>query len=131
MAPFFELYKAILNQINDLKIPTYTPSQEVPKKLPICRVSILNGDANELVKNMRRYSYSFQLDVVTARNGLEQGLVLAYKIMQVLRQITLTSFSVELNGEPSLSSMVDTSTDRVLNRQIIRVNYNIIEDTAL
>ena len=54
MAPFFELYKAILNQINDLKIPTYTPSQEVPKKLPICRVSILNGDANELVKNMRR-----------------------------------------------------------------------------
>lgn len=131
MPPFFELYKAILKSINDLEMPTYSPSQEIPKKLPVCRVSLLNGDPNALAKNIRQYSYSFQIDVVTAQNGLEQGLVLAYKIMQLLREISLDGFSVQMNGDPSLSSMVDTSTNKALNRQIIRVNYNIIEDTAL
>lgn len=130
MVPFVELYKSILNGINKLGVTTYTPSQEIPKKLPVCRVSILNGDPNEYVKNARQYSYSIQIDVVTSENALEQGLVIAYKVVRLLSKVALDGFSVQLNGEPSFSSMVDTSTNRVLNRQIIRVNYNIIEDTA-
>lgn len=130
MVPFVELYKSILSGINRLGVVTYTPSQEIPKKLPVCRVSILNGDPNEYAKNVRRYNYSIQIDVVTSENALEQGLVIAYKIMRLLSKVALDGFSVQLNGEPSLSSMVDTSTNRVLNRQIIRVNYNMIEDTA-
>lgn len=130
MVPFVELYKSILSGINRLGVATYTPSQEIPKKLPVCRVSILNGDPNEYAKNVRRYSYSIQIDVVTYEDALEQGLVIAYKIMRLLSKVTLGGFSVQLNGEPTLSSMVDTSTNRVLNRQIIRVNYNMIEDTA-
>lgn len=129
MAPFVELYTSIIDSISGLGVSTYTPSQEIPKKLPTCRVSILSGDPNEYVKNDRRYSYSFQIDAITPENGLEEGLVLAYKIMQALRKISVDGFSVQMNGEPSLSSMVDSSTNRILNRQIIRVNYNIIEDT--
>lgn len=129
MAPFVELYTSIIDSISDLGVSTYTPSQEIPKNLPTCRVSILSGDPNEYAKSARRYSYSFQIDAITPENGLEEGLVLAYKIMQALRKISVDGFSVQMNGEPSLSSMVDSSTNRILNRQIIRVNYNIIEDT--
>ena len=122
--PSVALYYAIVEAINKAGVTTYSASQDVEDmELPICRVQLLTVNA-------RQYKHTFQIDVITAQDGLEEGLTLAYKIMRKLHQIGLGGFLVQMNGEPSLTSMVDSSTNRILNRQIIRVNYDIIEDSA-
>lgn len=131
-APFVEIYEALIKGINALGVDTFSAAQDVPKKLPVCRVQLLSGaDTNEF-SNAREYAYPFQIDVVTAQNGLAQGLQLAYQVMDLCRKISVPDYALQFadTGKPSLSSMVDTSTNRVLNRQIIRVSYQTIEATA-
>lgn len=129
--PSVALYYAIVEAINKAGVTTYSASQDVEDmKLPICRVQLLTSNSTNQLVNARQYEHTFQLDVITAQDGLEEGLTLAYKIMHKLRQIGVEGFLVDMNGEPSLTSMVDSSTNRILNRQIIRANYDIIEDTA-
>lgn len=129
--PSVALYYAIVEAINKAGVTTYSASQDVEDmKLPICRVQLLTSNSTNQFVNARQYEHTFQLDVITAQDGLEEGLTIAYKIMHKLRQIGVEGFLVDMNGEPSLTSMVDSSTNRILNRQIIRVNYDIIEDTA-
>ena len=94
------------------------------------RVQLLNGDATGRFKNADEYQYAFQLDVITAQDGLEQGLNLAYKIRQNLPQVVVEGYLVSEIGRPSITSMIDSSTNRILNRQILRVNYTMIEQTA-
>lgn len=131
MPPSVALYYAIVKAINDLEFDTYSASQDIEKKaLPICRVQLLSSTSTDQFANARQYEYSFQLDVITDQDGLEQGLTIAYMIMRELRKISVDGFLTQINGEPSLNSMVDSSTNRILNRQTIRVNYDIIEDTA-
>lgn len=131
MPPSVALYSAIVKAINGLGVDTYSASQDIEKKaLPICRVQLLSSNSTGQFFNARQYEHSFQLDVVTDQGGLEQGLTIAYMIMRELRQISVDGFLTQINGEPSLNSMVDSSTNRILNRQTIRVNYDIIEDTA-
>lgn len=127
--PFVEIYEALIKAINGLGITTRSASQEVPRQLPIARVQLLNGDSTNAFQNTRQYSYPFQIDVVTDQNRLKQGLELAYQVMGATRKLTVPDWIVGAE-EPSLSSMVDTSTNRVLNRQIIRVTYTVIENTA-
>lgn len=129
--PSVALYYAIVEAINKAGVTTYSASQDIEDmELPICRVQLLTSNSTNQFVNARQYEHTFQLDVITAQDGLEEGLTFAYKIMHKLRQIRLDGFLVDMNGEPSLTSMVDSSTNRILNRQIIRVNYDIIEDTA-
>lgn len=129
--PSVALYYAIVEAINKVGVTTYSVSQDVENmELPICRVQLLTSNSTNQFVNARQYEHTFQLDVVTAQDGLEQGLTIAYMIMRQLRQITVEGYLAQINGEPSMSSMVDRSTNRILNRQIIRVNYDIIEDTA-
>ena len=129
--PSVALYYAIVEAINKAGVTTYSVSQDVENmELPICRVQLLTSNSTNQFVNARQYEHTFQLDVITAQDGLEEGLTLEYKIMHKLRQIGVEGFLVDMNGEPSLTSMVDSSTTRILNRQIIRVNYDIIEDTA-
>lgn len=128
--PFVQIYNWLVENINKLGIKTFSASQNVPDEMPVCRVQMLNSDGTNQFSNARQYSYSFQIDVVDAQNKLVRSLTNAYKIMRLCRQIGLDGYSVGLTGEPSLSSMVDTSTNKVLNRQIIRINYVVIEDTA-
>ncbi|VTX54574.1 hypothetical protein [Limosilactobacillus oris] len=131
MPPSVALYSAIVKAINGLGVDTYSVSQDIEKKsLPICRVQLLSSNSTGQFLNARQYEHSFQLDVVTDQGGLEQGLTIAYMIMRELRKISVDGFLTQINGEPSLNSMVDSSTNRILNRQTIRVNYDIIEDTA-
>lgn len=131
MPPSVALYSAIVKAINNLGVDTYSVSQDIEKKsLPICRVQLLSSISTGQFLNARQYEHSFQLDVVTDQGGLEQGLTIAYMIMRGLRKISVDGFLTQINGEPSLNSMVDSSTNRILNRQTIRVNYDIIEDTA-
>ena len=131
MPPSVALYYAIVEAINKAGVTTYSASQDVENmELPICRVQLLTSNSTNQFVNARQYEHTFQLDVITAQDSLEEGLTLAYKIMHKLRQIGVEGFLVAINGEPSLTSMVDSSTNRILNRQIIRVNYDIIEDTA-
>lgn len=131
MPPSVALYSAIVKAINGLGVDTYSVSQDIEKKsLPICRVQLLSSNSTGQFLNARQYEHSFQLDVVTDQGGLEQGLTIAYMIMRELRKISVDGFLTQINGEPSLNSMVDSSTNRILNRQAIRVNYDIIEDTA-
>lgn len=131
MPPSVALYSAIVKAINGLGVDTYSASQDIEKKaLPICRVQLLSSNSTGQFLNARQYEHSFQLDVVTDQGGLEQGLTIAYMIMRELRKISVDGFLTQINGEPSLNSMVDSSTNRILNRQTIRVNYDIIEDTA-
>ena len=131
MPPSVALYYAIVEAINKAGVTTYSSSQDVENmELPICRVQLLTSNSTNQFVNARQYEHTFQLDVITAQDGLEEGLTLAYKIMHKLRQIGVEGFLVDMNGEPNLTSMVDSSTNRILNRQIIRVNYDIIEDTA-
>lgn len=131
MPPSVALYYAIVEAINGVGVATYSASQDVEDmELPICRVQLLTSNSTNQFVNARQYEHTFQLDVITTKDGLEEGLTLAYKIMHKLRQIGVEGFLVDMNGEPSLTSMVDSSTNRILNRQIIRVSYDIIEDTA-
>lgn len=131
MPPSVALYSAIVKAINGIGVDTYSASQDIEKKaLPICRVQLLSSNSTGQFSNARQYEYVFQLDVVTDQDGLEQGLTIAYTIMRELRKISVDGFLTQINGEPSLNSMVDSSTNRILNRQTIRVNYDIIEDTA-
>ena len=131
MPPSVALYSAIVKAINGLGVDTYSVSQDIEKKsLPICRVQLLSSNSTGQFLNARQYEHSFQLDVVTDQGGLEQGLKIAYMVMRELRKISVDGFLTQINGEPSLNSMVDSSTNRILNRQTIRVNYDIIEDTA-
>lgn len=131
MPPSVALYSAIVKAINSIGVDTYSASQDIEDmSLPICRVQLLTSSSTNQFSNARQYENTFQLDVVTAQDGLEQGLIIAYMIMRQLRQITVEGYLAQINGEPSMSSMVDSSTNRILNRQIIRVNYDIIEDTA-
>lgn len=129
-APFTLLYGAIAAKVNDLGVPTFSASQDAPGKLPMVRVQLLNGDATGRFKNAHEYQYAFQIDVITAQDGLEQGLDLAYKIRQQLPQVVVDGYSVSEIGFPSITSMIDSSTNRILNRQILRVNYTMIEQTA-
>lgn len=129
--PSVALYYAIVEAINKAGVTTYSASQDVENmEPPICRVQLLTSNSTNQFVNARQYEHTFQLDVITAQDGLEEGLTLAYKIMRKLRQIGVEGFLVDMNGEPSLTSMVDSSTNCILNRQIIRVSYDIIEGTA-
>lgn len=129
-APFVEIYEALIKSINDLGYATFSASQDVPRKLPVCRVSLVNGDSTNAYRNAREYNYPFQIDVVTDQNQLAKGLSIAYQVMKVCRKLSIPDFVAVMSAEPALSSMVDTSTNRTLNRQIIRVSYTVIEDTA-
>lgn len=128
--PSVALYLAIVGAIDTLKIPTYTPTQDVPKKLPAVRIALINSDPTNAYKNARQYSYPFQIDVVTGKDDLIQGLTIAYKIQDILRKLVVNGYHAELVNDPSVSSLVDTSTNQPLNRQLIQVTYNIIQDTA-
>lgn len=128
--PFVAIYEWLVESIKVMGIDTFSASQDVPKKMPVCRVQMLNSDSTNQFSNARQYSYAFQIDVVDAQNALVRSLTNAYKIMQLCRQIDVSGYAVGLSGEPSLSSMVDTSTNQVLNRQIIRASFVVIEDTA-
>ncbi len=127
--PFVSIYIWLVENINKLGIGTFSASQDVPKKLPVCRVQVISSASTNTFNNARQYSYTFQIDVVDAQNELERSLVNAYKIMQLCREVSIEGYAVG-HDEPSLSSMVDNSTNQILNRQIIRINYNAIETTA-
>lgn len=131
MPPSVALYYAIVKAINSVGVDTYSASQDIEElSLPVCRVQLLTSNSTNQLSNARQYEHTFQLDVVTPQDGLEQGLTIAYMIMRQLREITVEGYLAQMNGDPSMSSTVDSSTNRILNRQIIRVNYDIIEDTA-
>lgn len=127
--PFVAIYSNLVNAINELEIKTFSASQDVPKRMPVCRVQLLNNNSTNQFSNARQYTYSFQIDVVDAQNKLQRSLVNAYKIMRLCRQVSINGYAVE-HDEPQLTSMVDSSTDQILNRQIIRINYSVIEATA-
>lgn len=130
-APFVEIYEWLVQEIEDrLKIPAFSASQDIGHKMPVCRVQLLTGDSTNQFANARQYQYPFQIDVVDDQHHLVRSLSNAYKVMDIARRITVNDFTVQLLNEPSLSSMVDTSTNQVLNRQVIRVTYTVIEDTA-
>lgn len=127
--PFVAIYSNLVKAINDLGINTFSVSQDVPKGMPVCRVQLISNNSTNQFSNVRQYTYSFQIDVVDAQNKLQRSLVNAYNIMQLCRQISINGYSVE-HSEPTLTSMADNSTNQTLNRQIIRINYSVIEATA-
>lgn len=127
--PFVAIYSKLVENINKLGIKTFSASQDVPKTMPVCRVQLLNNNSTNQFTNARQYSYTFQIDVIDAQNALQRSLANAYKIMQLCRQVSIEGYSVG-HDEPSLTSMVDSSTNKILNRQIIRINYSVIETTA-
>lgn len=130
-APFVEIYTKLVQLIEqETGVPVYSASQDIPKQMPVCRVQLLTGDSTNQFANARQYQYPFQIDVVDDQHHLVRSLSNAYKVMELCRRATVNDFTVQLLNEPSLSSMVDTSTNQVLNRQVIRVTYTVIEDTA-
>lgn len=130
MPPSVALLTAIVESVRQLGVPTYTPAQNVPKQLPVVRIALVNSTPTTVYKSAREYGYPFQLDVISGKDNLIEGLTLAYKIQDALRRLKVDSYGVQLVNEPSLSSMIDSSTNEVLNRQIILVTYNVIEATA-
>lgn len=100
--PSVALYYAIVEAINKAGVTTYSVSQDVENmELPICRVQLLTSNSTNQFVNARQYEHTFQLDVITAQDGLEEGLTLAYKIMHKLRQIGVEGFLVDMNGDAS------------------------------
>lgn len=127
--PFVSIYVWLVENIEKLGINTFSASQDVPKKMPVCRVQMISNNATTAFGNARQYTYTFQIDVVDAQDKLRQSLINAYKIMQLCREVSIEGYNVSCN-DPSLTPMVDSSTNQILNRQIIRINYTTIETTA-
>lgn len=127
--PFVAIYLRLVESINELGIATFSASQDVRKKMPICRVQLLSNNSTNQFSNARQYAYSFQIDVLDSQNKLQRSLTNAYKIMQLCREIRISGYAVG-HDEPVLTSMVDSTTNQILNRQIIRINYSVIEATA-
>lgn len=129
---FIKLYEALIDAVDSLGLTVFSQAQDI-EQVPACRISLLNSNGVDHFKNVKQYSYSFQLDIVTDKNELTAGLTYAYQLVKLLCQIEIEGCSLSFsdNGSPNLTSMVDTSTNRTLNRQIIRTTYQIIEDTVL
>ena len=130
--PIIRLYETLVNTANSLGLNVYSQAQDI-ENLPACRISLLSGDNVNQLKNVRQYSYPFQFDVVTDKDELTLGLTYAYQLMKMLGQVEVAGCAISFadNGTPSLTSTVDTSTNRTLNRQIIRTTYQIIESAVL
>ena len=120
MPPSVALLTAIVESVRQLGVPTYTPAQNVPKQLPVVRIALVNSTPTTVYKSAREYGYPFQLDVISGKDNLIEGLTLAYKIQDALRRLKVDGYGVQLVNEPSLSSMIDSSTNEI----------NIIEATA-
>ena len=130
MPPIIALYEAVVSAIRQLGLPTCTPAQDMPNKRPFCQVQLLNRNATNQYQTAHEYTYSFQLDVVTNKNDLVSGLKYAYQITRTLHQVTIDGYAVGLESDPSIASLVDVSTNQLLNRQLITGTFVIVEDTA-
>lgn len=132
--PFLIIYKGIIKQLRvnkNLKdIQIKTPSQDF-KKLPVIIMQLINGVPEKIVKNARIYDYEFQFDVVTDKDNLVKGLEIAYQLMDILRNLNIDGYQIILLNDINLSSFIDSSTTQVLNRQMLNVSFQIIEENII
>ncbi|MYY77825.1 hypothetical protein [Ligilactobacillus salivarius] len=132
--PFLIIYKGIIKQLRaneNLKdIQIKTPSQDF-KKLPVIIMQLINGVPEKIVKNARVYDYEFQFDVVTDKDNLVKGLEIAYQLMDILRNLNIDKCQIALLDDINLSSFIDSSTTQILNRQMLNVNFRIIEENII
>ena len=132
--PFLIIYKRIIKQLRaneNLKdIQIKTPSQDF-KKLPVIIMQLINGVPEKIVKNARVYDYEFQFDVVTDKDNLVKVLEIAYKLMDILRNLNIDKCQIALLDDINLSSFIDSSTTQILNRQMLNVNFRIIEENII
>lgn len=132
--PFLIIYKGIIKQLRvnkNLKdIQIKTPSQDF-KKLPVIIMQLINGVPEKIVKNARVYDYEFQFDVVTDKDNLVKGLEIAYQLMDILRNLNIDEYQIALLDDFNLSSFIDSSTTQILNRQVLDVRFQIIEENII
>ena len=132
--PFLIIYKGIIKQLRaneNLKdIQIKTPSQDF-KKLPVIIMQLINGVPEKIVKNARVYDYEFQFDVVTDKDNHVKGLEIAYQLMDILRSLNIDKCQIALLDDINLSSFIDSSTTQILNRQMLNVNFRIIEENII
>lgn len=132
--PFLIIYKGIIKQLRaneNLKdIQIKTPSQDL-KKLPVIIMQLINGVPDKIAKNSRIYDYEFQFDVVTDKDNLVKGLEIAYQLMDILRNLNIDGYQIILLNDINLSSLIDSSTTQVLNRQMLNVSFQIIEENII
>lgn len=132
--PFLIIYKGIIKQLRaneNLKdIQIKTPSQDF-KKLPVIIMQLINGVPEKIAKNARIYDYEFQFDVVTDKDNLVKGLEIAYQLMDILRNLSIDGYQIILLNDVNLSSLIDSSTTQILNRQMLNVNFRIIEENII
>lgn len=132
--PFLIIYKGIIKQLRaneNLKdIQIKTPSQDF-KKLPVIIMQLINGVPEKIVKNARVYDYEFQFDVVTDKDNLVKGLEIAYQLMDILRNLNIDECQIALLDDINLSSFIDSSTTQILNRQVLDVRFQIIEENII
>lgn len=132
--PFLIIYKGIIKQLRaneglkDIQIKT--PSQDF-KKLPVIIMQLINGVPEKIVKNARVYDYEFQFDVVTDKDNLVKGLEIAYQLMDILRNLNIDEYQIALLDDINLSSFIDSSTTQILNRQVLDVRFQIIEENII
>ena len=132
--PFLIIYKGIIKQLRvnkNLKdIQIKTPSQDF-KKLPVIIMQLINGVPEKIVKNARVYDYEFQFDVVTDKDNFVKGLEIAYQLMDILRNLNIDEYQIALLDDINLSSFIDSSTTQILNRQVLDVRFQIIEENII
>ena len=132
--PFLIIYKGIIKQLRANKnlkdIQIKTPSQDF-KKLPVIIMQLINGVPEKIVKNDRIYDYEFQFDVVTDKDNLVKGLEIAYQLMDILRNLNIDEYQIALLDDVNLSSFIDSSTTQILNRQVLDVRFQIIEENII
>ena len=128
------IYKGIIKRLRaneglkDIQIKT--PSQDF-KKLPVIIMQLINGVPEKIVKNARVYDYEFQFDVVTDKDNLVKGLEIAYQLMDILRNLNIDECQIALLDDINLSSFIDSSTTQILNRQVLDVRFQIIEENII
>lgn len=94
-------------------------------------MQLINGVPEKIVKNARVYDYEFQFDVVTDKDNLVKGLEIAYQLMDILRNLNIDEYQIALLDDINLSSFIDSSTTQILNRQVLDVRFQIIEENII
>ena len=127
MSTMVDIYSGVKTSLNTLGYPVYTPTQFKSNDLPVIIVDMVSGAPTKAFRNARQYRYPFNISVITDKNGLTQGLNIADKVMDCLRGLSIPNYRVQLESDPNIDSLVDTSAGNQLNRQLIIANILVID----
>lgn len=119
-----QLYLAVEETLKQFSLSVYEVNDRDHMDFPQAIFDIQNVTPRNEYKNMATATYSVQVDLFTDRGKRGQLYRLTRKIATALRHISVDNM---LDADYQLTYTIDTSTEKMLNRAILTINYKINE----